>query len=73
MEVEEELGKIAEELDSVSTRLTAVEKLTGRMSMAEEKIRNLETATEETEQRVTELEKGLDAARDDITALKQVV
>ena len=73
LEVEEELGKIAEELGSVRTRLTAVEKLTGRMSMAEEKIRNLETATEETEQRVAELEKGLDAARDDITALKQVV
>lgn len=72
-DVEEEIRKIVEELGSVSTRLTEVEKLTGRMSLAEEKIQGLETAKEETERRVTELEKGLDAARDDITALKQVV
>ena len=72
-DVEEELEKLAKELASISSRLVEVERLTGRMSLAEEKIRNLEAAKEETKQWVTELEKGLAAAREDITAMKQVV
>ena len=72
-DVAEELTKLAKELASISSRLAAVENLTGRMNQAETDIAYLEKEREAIEQRVTELESGMGDCQADITNMAQVV
>lgn len=72
-DVAEELTKLAKELASVSSRLSAVENLTGRMNQAETDIAYLEKAREKTDQRVSNLEGYMEDAQADIDSMAVVV
>lgn len=72
-DVAEELTKLAKELASISSRLAAVENLTGRMNQAETDIAYLEKEREAIEERVTDLETSMEDCVADITNIAQVV
>lgn len=72
-DVEMELTKLVKELASISSRLSAVENLTGRMNQAETDIAYLEERQSEQEQRTLDLEGYMDDASADINSIMQVL
>lgn len=72
-DVAEELSKAIEELESVISRLNAMEDLPGRMNQVETDIAYLEERSNSQEERVTDLEGYMETAQADIDSIQAVV
>lgn len=72
-DVEVELTKLVKELASISSRLSAVENLTGRMNQVETDITYLEERQNEQEQRMSDLEEDVTDAQADISNILMVL